>query len=65
MGDKGAEVERLQIFLNWYGGYKLDIDGDFGNKTYAAVIDFQIKENLDIDGRFGKKSLAKAKKIKK
>ena len=65
MGDKGTEVEKLQIFLNWYGGYKLDIDGELGNKTYAAIIDFQIKENLEIDGKFGKKSLAKAKKIKK
>ena len=64
-GDKGIDVERLQIFLNWYGGYRLEIDGDFGKDTYAGVVDFQIKEKLDIDGKFGKKSLAKAKKIKR
>jgi hypothetical protein len=64
-GDKGAEVEKLQMFLNWYGGYKLAIDGDLGNNTYAAIVDFQINEKLDIDGKFGKKSLAKAKKVKR
>lgn len=64
-GDKGTQVERLQKFLNWYGGYKLDPDGIFGNKTYIAVVDFQKKNNLDADGLFGKKSLAKAKNIKK
>ena len=65
MGDRGIEVERLQMFLNWYGGYKLDPDGIFGNKTYAAVVDFQMKNKLDADGLFGKKSLSKAKTIKK
>lgn len=64
-GDKGTQVERLQKFLNWYGGYKLDPDGIFGNKTYAAVVDFQMKNKLVADGLFGKKSLAKAKAIKK
>lgn len=64
-GDKGTEVEKLQIFLNWYGGFKLDIDGEFGIDTYSAVVIFQCENNLDIDGKFGKKSLKKAKKIKK
>jgi N-acetylmuramoyl-L-alanine amidase CwlA len=64
-GDKGTQVERLQKFLNWFGDYKLDPDGIFGNKTLAAVMDFQKKNNLDIDGLFGKESLKKAKSIKK
>lgn len=64
-GDKGTQVERLQKFLNWYGDYKLDADGIFGNKTLAAVKDFQRKNNLVVDGLFGAKSLAKAKAIKK
>lgn len=64
-GDKGTQVKNLQKFLNWYGGYKLVVDGDFGAKTLATVKDFQKKNNLDIDGLFGKKSLAKAKAIKK
>lgn len=61
----GLQVERLQKFLNWYGGYKLTVDGDFGNKTYSAVLDFQKKEKLTIDGIFGTASLKKAKAIKK
>lgn len=64
-GDKGTQVIRLQRFLNWYGGYKLDVDGDFGSKTLAAVKDFQKKNKLDVDGLFGKNSLTKAKAIKK
>lgn len=64
-GDKGTQVERLQRFLNWYGGYKLDPDGIFGEKTLAAVKDFQKKNGLSVDGLFGEKSLAKAKAIKK
>lgn len=64
-GDTGAEVEKLQTFLNWCGGYKLDIDGEFGSKTRTAVKDFQEKYGLTVDGLFGEKSLAKAKKIKK
>ena len=64
-GDKGTEVEKLQAFLNWYGGYKLVVDGDFGAKTHAAVVNFQSKEKLDVDGLFGKNSLARAKKVKK
>lgn len=62
---KGLQVERLQKFLNWYGGYKLTVDGDFGNKTYSAVLDFQKKEKITIDGIFGTASLNKAKTIKK
>lgn len=65
IGDKGTQVKNLQKFLNWYGGYKLEVDGDFGVKTLAAVKDFQKKTKLVVDGLFGKNSLAKAKTIKK
>lgn len=64
-GDGGTQVRNLQKFLNWYGDYKLSVDGDFGAKTEAAVKDFQKKTGLTVDGLFGKKSLAKAKTIKK
>lgn len=64
-GDKGSEVKKLQRFLNWYGNYKLAIDGSFGNLTLKAVKSFQKKTKLTVDGFFGKKSLAKAKSIKK
>lgn len=68
-GSKGNQVDRLQRFLNWYGNYGLVVDGDFGNKTEKAVLDFQKKvfynEPKEWDGQFGSKSLAKAKAVKK
>lgn len=64
-GDNGNEVRRLQSFLNWYGNYKLAVDGDLGNKTLNAVKSFQKAEKLVADGLFGKKSLERAKIVKK
>lgn len=64
-GDKGDNIRYLQNFLNWYGNYGLDADGDFGAKTETAVKDFQSKEKLTVDGLFGKGCLAKAKEVKK
>lgn len=64
-GDKGEQVKHLQKFLNWYGNYNLDIDGEYGVLTETAVEKFQRATKLDADGLFGKKSLKKAKSIKK
>lgn len=64
-GDKGAQVKYLQKFLNWYGEYKLVVDGVIGSKTIIAVEKFQKAEGLDVDGLFGKRCLAKAKVVKK
>lgn len=64
-GCAGPEVKKLQKFLNWYGGYKLDVDGGFGEKTEEAVKKFQKATGLTVDGLFGPASLAKAKEIKK
>ena len=61
----GLQVERLQKFLNWYGNYNLTVDGDFGTKTYTAVLEFQKQNGLVVDGIFGASSLKKAKTIKK
>lgn len=59
------EIKKLQKFLNWYGGYGLNIDGIYGEKTYNAVHKFQLAVGLSGDGMFGSKSLEKAKAIKK
>lgn len=66
-GDKGTEVKKLQKFLNWFGNYKLKIDGEIGTLTESAIKKFQKSKptQLKADGLFGKKSLAKAKSIKK
>lgn len=64
-GDKGKQARNLQKFLNWCIKANLDVDGDFGEKTKAAVETYQAKYKLKVDGLFGEKSLAKAKTIKK
>ena len=55
IGDTGEDVRELQEWLVKLG-YNVGSkgpDGDFGSKTYAAVIDFQRKNNLDDDGIVG------------
>lgn len=61
----GWEIEKLQKFLNWAIGSKLDTDGKYGEKTEDAVSIFQSKCKLKIDGKFGAKSLKAAKTFRK
>lgn len=48
-GDKGDDVKDIQNKLNKYG-YKVDADGDFGEQTVYAVMDFQHRHGLTTDG---------------
>ncbi len=57
-GMKGTDVIHLQKLLQKYK-YKLTADGDFGNLTKTAVIDFQKKHNLLADGIVGEKTWKK------
>ena len=59
------EIEKLQKFLNWAIGSKLETDGKYGEKTEDAVSIFQSKCKLKIDGKFGAKSLKAAKLFSK
>ena len=52
-GSQGSEVTELQKLLNSKGNYNLDTDGIFGEKTQAAVMDYQKNNNLDVDGIVG------------
>lgn len=63
-GMKGTQVKRLQDFLNWCLGTKLQLDGHYGPATRDAVKAFQKLYKLDVDGKFGPKCIAKAKTIK-
>lgn len=51
-GSKGRTVRELQQALVDLG-YELDVDGDFGDATHAAVVDFQQNNELDVDGVVG------------
>lgn len=62
-GDKGEQVELLQKFLNWYGGYGLDVDGEVGRLTIDAVRQYQGREKLRVDGAFGIECLKRARKV--
>ena len=56
-----TDVKNWQKFLNWWYDFKLSIDGDFGNGTEFATIEFQDANGLSADGIAGPKTLAKAK----
>ena len=54
-GSTGSAVTKLQTALNEHG-YDLDVDGIFGEKTQAAVRDYQEKYGLKLDGIAGKET---------
>lgn len=56
LGDKSHAVRDLQAALN-RAGASLFVDGDFGEKTEAAVIAFQQRTGLVVDGIVGNKTL--------
>ena len=58
LGDNGEAVKSIQNLLI-SKGYKLIADGDFGNNTKNAIIDFQSKNGLVADGIVGSKTLDK------
>ena len=55
-GCKNIYVKVLQLLLNYYGGFNLEVDGDFGPKTKSAVADYQMKYSLEVDGVVGKET---------
>ena len=52
-GATGEEVKQLQKKLNEIGNYGLDTDGIYGDKTRAAVRDYQQQNSLKVDGIAG------------
>ncbi|MEO1827652.1 MAG: N-acetylmuramidase family protein [Pseudomonas sp.] len=57
VGSKGHAVRDLQAALK-RAGYTVELDGDFGPKTEAAVIALQTERGLVVDGIAGPKTLA-------
>lgn len=60
VGDKGDAVKTLQTKLNKVG-YKLDVDGIYGDNTLKAIKSFQTKykKELEVDGVAGKNTISK------
>lgn len=52
LGSRGARVRELQALLNRQGA-GIKVDGDFGDATHNAVMEFQRKNNIEIDGVVG------------
>ena len=53
-GDQGPDVEMLQLKLKAVGYDSGDIDGDYGKRTTAAVLAFQVdRPDIDDDGVAG------------
>lgn len=62
-GSRGMEVSNLQMCLNYFGNYKLKIDGSFGQNTYNALCNFQVRTQLKVDGIYGHHSYNKMRSI--
>ena len=55
-GMTGVQVKGLQTMLNGYGFNCGSVDGVFGAKTQAAVLEFQRRNGLTVDGIVGPKT---------
>ncbi len=53
---ENEQVKTLQYLLR-EAGYDLELDGDFGRSTEAAVRDFQKKNKITVDGRAGPQTI--------
>ena len=58
-GSRGDAVRKLQELLNAKGYTCGNVDGIFGSKTYAAVLEFQQANSLGVDGIVGPLTWAK------
>lgn len=56
-GSTGQQVINLQYVLNRQGFYSGSLDGIFGSKTKAAVVQFQRNHGLQADGIVGAATL--------
>lgn len=55
-GSKGEDVKELQTDLNTILKTQLEVDGDFGNLTQQAVINFQNRAQITANGIYDEKT---------
>ena len=53
LGSEGEQVRKLQKRLEQLGYYSGSVDGRFGEGTQAAVMAFQLHNDLTVDGKAG------------
>jgi len=58
-GEYTEEIRHLQQLLTKYGYYGGSLDGDFGDKTNAAIRALQRSAGLKVDGVIGKQTMAR------
>ena len=59
-GQESSSVREAQTLLKAHG-QQIDVDGDFGTKTQAAVVAFQRSRGITADGIIGKETLRELK----
>jgi N-acetylmuramoyl-L-alanine amidase len=62
MGDKGAEIARIQTALTKMG-FPTPVTSIFDKQTKDATIEFQLKQGLTADGSVGPMTLKKLRII--
>ncbi len=62
-GDRGPDVEELQVLLNFALGMDIEADGIFGAQTRATVMEFQRVHGLVVDGVVGENTMTKLKEV--
>ncbi len=58
LGDRGNDVISVQNRLKALGYYSMEVDGQYGKGTVAAVKYFQARNALTVDGKVGKNTAA-------
>lgn len=58
-GSRGDDVKKIQQALNQQGGYGLQEDGIYGDKTAEAVTQYQQKTGIGVDGIVGSETWGK------
>lgn len=58
-GDSGERVYLLQVLLRGAGHFYGTPNGEYDEKTTAAVMDFQLCNGLEVDGKAGPKTQSK------
>lgn len=56
-GEKSERVKLLQAIFNVISGAGLVVDGDFGDATRRAVVNYQQVEGISADGEVGEQTI--------